>query len=265
MERGIRPGERIAAVDGGLDLGIAGGLLWCFALIGGIMVLGNLVGLMHGDEVNTDLVVPWVGTVLALIAVSWWDHRTASRLRRDGVRISAAVSTVEYQEHGDGNPGWLVVYSYETNLGALTGELYFDGAAAPHYPGEPIPIVYDPDKPWVNGWLEPLQSGPGSQAAVSSWRSVTAEEVIALLGVVLVAVGLLNIVVRAYDDPSSYGTVTGALFVAWGVLCFGLIFILNVGPDGTRLVGRAVRWFVIGLAAVVFIEFGVLTTSALNH
>ena len=261
MDHRIGRSEEIVDISGTWAFGWVWGLLWCFALFGGIYVLGQIAGTIGGTPADWTL-APYVGFAwIALIIRSKWGLADERRLRSRGLRTSATITEVTYKEHGDGNPGWLVHYEYRVPGGEdQVGSRYFADRATSVQLGDEIPIIYDPTRPRLNGWVEArAPSHPFTQLVVEEVRVVV---VLAIVGIVL-----LLVVIRVFDDPAWWSTTAGALFVLLGIVAFPAVTVLNgdPGPSESSIITQGRSLLILGLGAEALIAFGMLCASPLNH
>jgi hypothetical protein len=261
MERGLRPSERLVDVGGVPRFGMLWGVLFCFVAIGGIIGLGQLLAFAKGDVVDPELFVWPLLAAAGLAAAVIHARLEQEALREHGVRTQATVAAVVSHADGDGNEGWHVEYRYLTPSGLRTKTRFIDGSAQPCQVGDATWILVDPQIPGRCGWIEPDGSRPMSIA----WTSAPGLATLSLLTVIGVA--LLAVDVRVYDDPGWWSTTSTIYFIAWLVICFPSCAVLNANDADVRRRpwAAATSWVILGLAAEVFVAFGLLTTSPLNH
>lgn len=261
MDRGVGPSEQIADISGTWTFEWLWNVVSLFALFGVIAVAGQVAGALNGESIDASydgyIFLAW----FALLAKTAFGTSDERHLKSRGLRASATVSEVTHKEHGDGNPGWLVRYGYHAADGTdRVGSRYFATADIGFRPGDEIPIVFDPRRPSLSGWLEPRSDAIRLPSLGSAaWWAIA----------FLVAVGILltAVVVRVFDDASMFGTAGIVLFVAFGVLIVPVSLALNSRSEletmrpGTRFAARVLP----GLEAEIFIAFGILATSPLNR
>ena len=116
-------------------------LVWAFLLAGAYMNRSD------PEQADAPSAFPWGTLLVAVVAASFvWllisRQMDKGRLRRDGMRASAAVTYIQ-PPMVSGLLGQRVVYSYETKGGSQHGHATLGRNAPPKVVGDHIPILYD--------------------------------------------------------------------------------------------------------------------------